>query len=158
MWWKIAESITRREYVRQRMPKAKADDSKKFMKHTRLTYSLVSALNVLPMRWNAEKEVFEVLPKIFSWQYILFIVSFLAMVIDIGFIIFRLFQTTILNWPIKENKDAFRTVLSLLSQLSTRAVALASSITALPPRPQAFYINHILAIRRAGIRVLWRIL
>ena len=122
-----------------------------FMEQTRLTFSLLSVLKVVPMKWNSKKQLFQLLPSIYSWQWIIFIVSFLVISIEYSFLFFRMFQTAILNWPISQNKDALREILSLFSQLSTRSATMMANIMVLSTSDMTDFVNQIIAIRRAGM-------
>ena len=142
----IQENVKIKQSLRLRMPQ-----KSKFMEQTRLTFSLLSLLKVVPMKWNSKKQLFQLVPSIYSWHWLIFIVSFLAVSIECSFVIFRMFQTAILNWPLSKNKDALREILSLFSQLSTRSVTMIGSIIALSARGTANFVNQLIAIRRAGM-------
>ena len=142
----IEENVKMKQNLRLKIPQRS-----NFMEQTRLTFSLLSILKVVPMKWNAKKQVFQLLPSYYSAQWITFIASFLIVSIECSFVTFRMFQTAILNWPISKNKDALRDILSLFSQLSTRAVTMIANIIVLSTKDMVSFVNQMIAIRRAGI-------
>ena len=142
----VKESVKIKNNLRRRIPQRS-----KFMEKTRLTFFLLSILKVVPLKWSAKKQAFQRLLSIYSWQWIVFIASILIVSIECSFVLFRMFQTAILNWPISKNKDALRGTLSLFSQLSSRAVTLICSVIVLPTRDNANFVNQLIAIRRRGM-------